>query len=244
MKDNFSTASDQYAQYRPGYPTAFFEYLNTILHNKSKAWDCGTGNGQIAGQLVHYFDNVYATDISAAQLANAIPGPKISYSLQAAEHTNFPDNYFDLVIIGQAIHWFDFDPFYKEVNRKVKSGGIIVVIGYGKLEITPELDTLIADFYTNIVGPYWDKERTYIDEEYQTIPFPFKTIQAPHFEHELQWTLEHLIGYLGTWSAVKHYKAANNSDPIKLIYQALKKAWGTESLRTIKFPLLLRVGKV
>jgi ubiquinone/menaquinone biosynthesis C-methylase UbiE len=244
MKDNFSTGSDQYAQYRPTYPLSFFEYLNTIVPNKHSAWDCATGNGQIAHQLTHYFDTVCATDISTPQLANAIQNEKISYSLQAAEHTNFPDNYFDLVIIGQAIHWFDFDQFYKEVRRTVKKQGIIIVIGYGKLEITPELDELIENFYTNILGPYWDKERKYIDDHYQTIPFPFEIKQTPDFEHNVQWTFEHLIGYLGTWSAVKHYMEQKVHNPIDLVYNTLKAAWGKTNVRTIIFPLLLKVGKI
>jgi ubiquinone/menaquinone biosynthesis C-methylase UbiE len=128
-KDNFSSQSDQYAKYRPGYPAAFFEYLNTILTGTQNAWDCGTGNGQVATLLAKMFDTVYATDISQSQLDNAAHADNIIYSVQPAEQTDFPDHHFDLVIVAQAIHWFDFEKFYAEVKRTCKENALLIVIG-------------------------------------------------------------------------------------------------------------------
>jgi len=51
MKDNFSTQSNEHARFRPGYPAALFTYLFNHCHHFDKAWDCATGNGQIALQL-------------------------------------------------------------------------------------------------------------------------------------------------------------------------------------------------
>jgi len=79
MKDNFSTGSDKYAQYRPTYPVDFFEYLKSIVPVREKAWDCGTGNGQVAYELAKIFDKVFATDISQAQIDNAQHAGNITY---------------------------------------------------------------------------------------------------------------------------------------------------------------------
>lgn len=222
MKDNFSSQSDQYAKYRPTYPMSFFDYLNTIVKSKNTAWDCGTGNGQVAVQLAKSFKNVYATDISKAQLEQAFHHDSIEYSVQSAEETNFPNNFFDVILVAQAVHWFDFDKFYKEVRRTAKKEAKLVIIGYGKLEINPILDQIINDFYKNVIGKYWDKERRYIDQNYQTIPFPFEELEVPTFSNTYDWTLEHLIGYLNTWSAVKHYYKKNGENPIDLIYPKLE----------------------
>jgi hypothetical protein len=59
-----------------------------------------------------------------------------------------------------------------------------------------------------------------------------------------QWSLPHLIGYLQTWSAVKHYQAKTGSNPIDLIMEELRMAWGEAEQRTVNFPLLLRVGRI
>ena len=244
MKDNFSIQSDKYARYRPAYPAAFFEYLQTIITGFDNAWDCGTGNGQVAEKLARFFKAVYATDISQKQLDNAIQLPNIYYSLQPAEQTNFKENFFDLVIVAQAVHWFNFEKFYAEVNRTAKNNAWIVILGYGKLSISHGLDTILDRFYHDIVGEYWDKERKYVDEHYQTIPFPFEEIKTPVFRNDYEWALDHVTGYLETWSAVNHYKKQNGTNPLDLIYSDLKAEWGETDKKIVRFPLLLRIGRI
>jgi ubiquinone/menaquinone biosynthesis C-methylase UbiE len=242
MKDNFSTGSDQYAKYRPSYPAGFYDLLRKLVKNKLCAWDCGTGNGQVAYELSTYFRKVYATDISQTQLDNALPRVNIEYSVQPAEKTNFPDQFFDVIVVAQAIHWFDFDKFYREVNRTLKEDGFLFVVGYGRFSISPGIDCIINDFYFNVIGSFWDKERRYIDENYKTIPFPFKEVEIPPIAHSYRWSLEHLIGYLETWSAVKHFIKGKEYDPVTHLRASLEKEWGLENTKEVKFPLLLRVG--
>jgi len=244
MKDNFSTQSDKYAKYRPTYPLDLFEFLNLKVQDKHNAWDCGTGNGQVAYELAKTFDNVFATDISQSQIDNALKADNISYSVQPAEKTNFDNGLFDLIVVAQAIHWFDFDKFYTEVKRTAKDNALICVIGYGKLEIYEQIDNIIADFYDNVIGKYWDKERKYIDDNYKTIPFPFDEIQTPNFVNTQYWTLEHLIGYLNTWSAVKHFIKQNNYNPIDKLQKDIEQLWDNEQTKQVYFPLLLRIGRI
>ena len=244
IKDNFSSQSDQYAKYRPTYPSEFFTYLKSIIPNNQNAWDCGTGNGQVAKELASFFENVYATDISQSQIDNALKAENIEYSVQPAEKTNFSNDQFDLIVVAQAIHWFDFEAFYKEVNRTAKKNAIICVIGYSRLQISEPIDQIITEFYTKIIGPYWDKERKYIDENYQTIPFPFEEIKTQNFENRQKWNLEHVIGYLNTWSAVKHFIKQNNYNPVNYLKIKLQEFWNNNEEKDIVFPLLLRIGNV
>jgi len=244
MKDNFSTQSDKYAKYRPTYPADLFDYLDAIIPNKQNAWDCGTGNGQVAYALAKTFYNVFATDISQSQIDNALPADNIFYSVQPAEETNFEDELFDLIIVAQAIHWFNFEKFYAEVRRTAKENTLFCVIGYGKLEISETIDCIISYFYDNVIGKYWDSERKYIDENYKTLPFPFDEIKTPNFVNTQYWTLEHLIGYLNTWSAVKHFIKQNGYNPIDKLQSDLAQLWGNEQVKQVRFPLLLRVGKI
>jgi ubiquinone/menaquinone biosynthesis C-methylase UbiE len=242
MKDNFSLQSNQYVKFRPTYPHELYDYIQTLIQPRQCAWDCGTGNGQVAQELANYFDKVYATDISEKQIENAVQKSNIIYKVESAEKTSFANNSFDLITVAQAIHWFNFGEFYKEVERTIKPNGILAVIGYGLIQTNPSTDIIISDFYHNIVGPYWDKERRYIDENYETIPFPFKEFKAPKFKHEFQWTFEQIIGYLLTWSAVQHYRKEKNTNPVDLIAESLRKSWGDK--KTVNFPILLRVGEV
>lgn len=206
------------------------------------AWDCGTGNGQVAGVLAGHFAQVYATDISQQQLEEAVKKPNIHYSVQPAEQTTFASKQFDLITAAQAIHWFRLDDFYKEVKRTLQPGGIFAAIGYGPVQTEKPLKDIIDHFYTKLIGPYWDSERHYIDEAYQTLPFPFEEIKMPSFHISCQWSYDEFIGYIGTWSAVKHYTKLHNKNPVSLIADKLKTAWGHTLKRVFIFPLLLRVG--
>ena len=111
MKDLFSQTAVEYATYRPGYPKALMGFLLSKLESRDTAWDCGTGNGQMAKLIAPSFREVCATDISEKQLQQAEARSNIFYSVSPAEDTEFPDDYFDLITVAQAIHWFDFHAF-------------------------------------------------------------------------------------------------------------------------------------
>ena len=242
MKDNFSTQSDQYAKHRPGYPPEIYHFLSRNVAAREHAWDCGTGNGQVAANVAEFFKEVYATDISVNQLMHAQNKTNIHYSKQRAEKTNFPDQFFDLITVAQAVHWFKFDEFYFEVQRTLKPNGVIAVMGYGLFTANEATNEVVEHFYREIIGPYWDEERNYLDEEYKTIPFPFEEIEAPEFRNEMNWSFERLIGYLKTWSAVKHYEREKNENPVDLVYTELKEAFGERG--KISFPVLFRMGRM
>ncbi len=243
MKDNFSSHAADYAIYRPGYPDRLFQYIEELVERRECCWDCGCGNGQTTSRLADIFHQVHATDISQNQIRQAPEFGNVLYSVQPAERVNFPDDQFDLIMVAQAIHWFDFDQFYKEVRRTGKPGSYLVVVGYGLHKVDPGIDPLIDEFYHDVVGPFWDPERVYLESKYQTIPFPFDEIPSPDFQIQYQWNASQQIGYLNTWSAVKHYVKANGDQKILDFFERIKTAWG-DGTRTVTFPTLLRVGKI
>lgn len=241
MKDRFSSISQSYQRFRPVYPAELITYLCSLIPNKERAWDCGTGNGQVAVQLARVFREVEATDLSETQLRSAPQLPNLHYRVAKAEETVFPDKYFDLITVAQAIHWFNFDLFYKEVKRCLKPGGLLVVMGYGLIQVNPTIDAVIQKLYSGILGKYWDAERRYIDEGYQTIPFPLRELASPTFTMTYQWTLATLRGYLSTWSAVTLYREKMQQDPLDLIWPELQEVW-IHPEETVTFKVLLRIG--
>jgi len=249
--DHFNQSAEQYKLFRPSYPQALFDYLLTLVPSESHIWDCATGNAQAALFLAESF-KVTATDISPAQLERAPRHESIDYIRCSAENTPIPAHSIDLVTVAQALHWFNLEAFYREVVRVTKPEGLIVAWCYslGKIGNSKTLDdkinALITKLYNQILGDeYWPVQRHFIDEEYQTIPFPFQKMETPDFHIEKKMTFDDLIGYLNTWSAVKEYIVRNEENPVELIVDELMTAWGEpQAVHTMYWPLHLLAAKV
>lgn len=245
--DYFSAQADDYVKYRPHYPESLFEYLATTTPTHELAWDCGTGNGQAALSLTTYFQQIVATDASEKQITHAFQHDRIRYQVTPAEHTSLEANSVDLITVGQALHWFNFELFYQEVQRVLKPSGAIAVWCYGLFTIpsgTAPLQQTLQEYYQAIES-FWPEQRELVEKQYQTIPFPFAEVSPPSFSMTCEWNVDQLIGYLGTWSATQRFIQQQGIDAIAELSQCIIQAWGSPSeTKLISWPLSLRVGKV
>jgi ubiquinone/menaquinone biosynthesis C-methylase UbiE len=245
MKDLFSIQSKLYSAYRPHYPKELFDYISSFVAEKNVAWDCATGNGQAAESLANVFKKVMATDLSAAQLAQAVQKENIEYLQCPAERTPFAENTFDLITVAQAYHWLQCDTFCAEATRVAKPDAVIAIWMYDRFQTSNEaLNNLMDHFYFTIVGPYWDAARKHIDNHYTTLPFPFEPLPVQPFSIKAQWTRQHIEGYLSSWSAVQHYKAVHHASPVPLIQKELYALLRAGEEITIEFPIYLLLGRV
>jgi SAM-dependent methyltransferase len=244
FKDHFSAQAADYAKFRPRYPRELFRFLASIAPARDLAWDCATGNGQAAVELAEVFHHVIATDASDKQITNAEPHPRVEYRLAPAETSGIEPGTIDLVTIAQALHWFDLEQFYAEVRRVLKPEGVVAAWAYKLARVTPAIDAVVSHYYSDVVGVYWPPERLLV-EKFEELPFPFPEIAAPPFEMLAEWNLEHLIGYLRTWSATQRSMAANQRDPLEMIDRNLRSNWGSgEQLRRVVWPLTVRIGRL
>ncbi len=242
MKDNFSTQSKNYATFRPVYPDELYQFVFQNTQNFGTAWDVGTGNGQVATRLAERFGHVHATDISAQQLEKSAAAPNIRYALEPAENCSLPDHSADLVTVGQAIHWFNFEKFFPEIQRVLRPGGTFTAFAYDLLRVDEKTDALLDEFYEKTIGSFWDAERGHIDNRYKNIPFPFeKMVHFPDFQMNFEWSRAHFEGYLGSWSAVAHFKKEKNFDPVAVFMEEVSKVWEKNELKKIRFPVFGRL---
>ncbi|HET6567281.1 MAG TPA: class I SAM-dependent methyltransferase [Rhodothermales bacterium] len=244
FEDHFSRLAATYAAYRPGYPEALFDFLAGAAPGRELAWDCGTGNGQAACALAAYFRRVVATDASREQIERAIPCERVAYRVEPAEAVSIPSGTVDLVTVAIAVHWFDLDRFYEEVRRVLQPGGVLAVWGYHLLRVDPAVDRIVERYYRDVVGAYWPERFRYVDEKYETLPFPFAEIPAPKFEISAEWTLDQVAGFLASWSASRRYVEAVGEHPLDEVWDDLRTAWGSDDLRRrVRWELYVRVGR-
>ena len=113
---------------------------------------------------------------------------------------------------------------------------------YNLLHIEPAIDEIVSRYYFDVVGPFWPPERKLV-EQFGGLAFPFHEIEPPKFEMTASWDLNHLLGYLRSWSSTQRFIAARGTDPLQEISDQLRNAWGpAEQIRKTVWPLTLRVG--
>lgn len=246
FRDQFGWQSGLYARYRPGYPAALFDYLAGVVSRRRLAWDCGTGNGQAAVGLSAHFDRVIATDASRSQLAHVVRQERIEYVAAQAEAPPIAPHTVDLITAAQAMHWFDLDRFFAAVREVARPDGVAAAWCYGLPRVTASVDRVIDDFYHNVTAPYWESGRRWIDENYLTIPFPFDDLtDVPKFEFHGDWSLEHFLGYLESWSACATYQKKYGHSLLDHVREPLRAAWGgDDEARRVRWPIYLRVGRM
>lgn len=244
--DLFSRQASSYARFRPGYPQELFDYILKFVVAKDAAWDCATGNGQAAIQLAGYFKIIEATDLSADQIAHSTPHKNIRYSIAEAEQTFFPENSFDLITVATAYHWLNHEKFYTEAKRVGKDGCIVAAWAYNLLQSeVAGVNAVINHLYSHHTKPFWHERRKWVDEGYENIPFDFEPLPSQKFFISCCWSIQDLLGFLSTWSAVAKFKQERSFDPLELIDDDLRMAWprATEKLQ-FKFPLFLKLGRI
>jgi SAM-dependent methyltransferase len=243
MKDLFSAQSDLYAKYRPTYPPELYEYILSFVEKRETAWDCATGNGQVARVLASHFKTVLATDISENQLRHAAIAENIVYSLSPAEKTPFADNSFDLVTVGQAFHWFDAPAFCREATRVARPGAIVAVWGYISGKPAHAVEQLLHRWNYDVLSSYWEPERKHVHARYETLPFNFEIVGKRDIQIVVEWEFDELIGHMRTWSAHQNMiRKVGDAAFIKMA-EEMRNAWRDGTKKPFVFNVFLKVGR-
>lgn len=187
------------------------------------------------------------TDASAEQLKQYAgageDNEKLVRVVAVAERLPVPNQCADMLTVAQALHWFDFDSFCGELDRVLKQGAIFAAWSYGIHSISPDIDSLIGYLYEDIIGSYWTPERRMVEDGYAGYDFPFQEIQAPSFKLSKCWSIEQVLAYLNSWSAVQRYQREKGSNPVEAIEKPLTDLWGEQAQREIQWPLTLKVRR-
>ena len=245
FKDHFSGHAMQYQIARPDYPQELFQHLADLAPSKLCAWDCATGNGQAARALARHFNNVYASDASFEQVSLTSTRTGVHYYAATAEASAMAGDTFDLIVVAQALHWFDIDQFITEARRVLKKGGLLAVWCYQRMTLNPAIDEIIVSYYTHTVGPYWPEERKHVENGYSDFEIPLVEQKLPPFVIEKYWDLQQVSTYIRSWSATQRYIREHHKDPVVALAETLRQVWGCASNKhRVHWPLAVRAGEL
>ncbi|MGI8560324.1 MAG: class I SAM-dependent methyltransferase [Luteimonas sp.] len=243
FQDHFSAVAEDYAQSRPAYPAALFEWIASIAPERSRAWEAGCGSGQATRSLAEHFRSVHATDPSREQVAQAPALANVRFEVEAGERCSLPDASVDAICVAQALHWFDRDAFFAECGRVLRPGGVLAAWGYQDLVPPPALAGSVAAFAGEIADD-WPPERALVDEAYAGFEWPFEAIKTPTFDMVVDWPLARLLGYFASYSATRRYRERTGHDPVARHARALQAAWGEhETVQRLRWPLFVHARR-
>lgn len=140
----FSNRVENYRKYRPGYPRAIVPLLESEcgLTRQSIIADLGSGTGLLTEPFLDYGTRVFGVEPNAEMRAvgeRLLAKYSKFVSVNAtAEATTLSDHSVDLIVAGQAFHWFNRQAAKIEFSRILKPGGWVVLIWNGfRLETGP-----------------------------------------------------------------------------------------------------------
>ncbi|KAI9799403.1 MAG: hypothetical protein M1833_004103 [Piccolia ochrophora] len=227
-KSTFSHSS--YATFRPSYPTSLYQKL-LAYHSapRSLCLDLGSGHGVVARALAPSFTTVIGTDPSAGMVtqANSSDNPSnLSFRGAPAESLPFiADGSVDMVVAGQAAHWFDHQRLWPEMARVVRESGTLAFWGYkDHVFVDYPRTTDILNHYAygsgkELLGDYWGQPgRAIVQNKYRDIVPPaenWESVQRLEYEPgtygpssgegdlflSKKMTLRDCKSYIRTWSA-------------------------------------------
>lgn len=151
----FSDRVEDYVKYRPHYPAVILSYLRDV-YSLRPGWvvaDIGSGTGISTELFLGNGNTVYAVEPNremrekAEELLAGYPG-FISCD-GVAEATGLPDAVAEMILAGQAFHWFQRAEARTEFVRISKPGAVVALIWNERLilsEFGREYESLILEY--------------------------------------------------------------------------------------------------
>jgi len=140
---SFAKVADAYERGRPGYPEEAVRWLAGDA--PCDVVDLGAGTGKLTRGLVALGHRVTAVEPLAemrAELEAALPG--VTALAGSAESIPLSDSSADVVICGQAFHWFDHASALPEIVRVLRTGGRLALVWNSRDDCDPWMARLSA----------------------------------------------------------------------------------------------------
>jgi SAM-dependent methyltransferase len=127
---SFGPNAVEYADYRPGYPASAVGWaLSGIRAPDPLIIDLGAGTGKLSQTVSEFKVRALAVEpdvAMCAEMRRRVPGVEVIQG--SAESIPLPDRCADGVLIGQALHWFDYELAMNEIARVLKPGGRVAAL--------------------------------------------------------------------------------------------------------------------
>jgi len=197
----FSNRVENYLKYRPRYPPEIVPLLESegALTSESVIADLGSGTGFLTELFLKHGNSVFGIEPNPEMRA---AGEKIlaEYSRflsvdATAEATGLPDCSIDLIVAGQAFHWFDRAAARPEFLRVLKPGGWVMLVWNGYRVETSPMMAAYQDLVVRYGTDYSEVHREVVGCDVESFYAP-GTCKCARFEFQQHFDYDGLKGRL------------------------------------------------
>jgi SAM-dependent methyltransferase len=200
--ERFSTRVDNYVKYRPHYPPAVIELLQSEcgLNRESILADIGSGTGILSELFLKHGCLVFGIEPNR-EMREAGERLLRDYSKLksvegTAESTSLENQSVDFIAAGQAFHWFDREKARAEFKRILKPHGWVVLIWNDrKTDSTPFLKSY-EDLLITHGTDYHEVNHRQIDDKSIQLFFEPNPMRKAVFKNEQRFDFEGVKGRL------------------------------------------------
>ncbi len=182
-KTRFTGRAEAYSRYRPAYPDEILPLLaaEAGLRSESIVADIGSGTGLLTALFLENGNSVLAVEPNADMRARA--ESTLSHYCNfismngSAESTGLPDSSIDLIVSGQAFHWFSPPEAKREFRRISRNGNVAIVYNTRQIQtdgMGADYEALVSRFgrnFSSARGPVEETLHAFF-EEYRIFTLP------------------------------------------------------------------------
>ncbi|XP_038049349.1 putative methyltransferase DDB_G0268948 [Patiria miniata] len=213
---------------RPDWPKDIIEKSIAFLREKKSkpfllAVDVGCGSGQNTRPLAPHFEMVIGVDVSEAQIkaAQSVENPSnVEFRIGSGESIPVPDGSADMITVAEAVHWFDIDAFFREVDRVLKPCGCVAIYScnmYPRVEGDDNKNQLLKDVvlkFDSFLAPYGSDRIRHVRNMLADIHIPYEeTIRDDTLQIKHDTTLASFMNFVRSWSSYQGYRVKNPTGP-------------------------------
>ena len=242
----FNWLSEIYSQYRPTYPESCIDYIF------KKDWkgikivaDIGAWTWKLSILFLKRWCKVYAIDPNQEMINQAckdIGENKLFHPILAsAENTTINNDSLDLIVVGQAFHWFD-RKLFKEECKKILKNNCYIAILYNnwdkKAEIIKRINELSKQYCPRYKGSSWGLEKQ--EELFNNF---FSSYEKRVFSNDYHLNLEQFL-WLNFSASYAPRQWEKNYDTYLNTLTTLFKEFSDWEILSMPNNTILRIGKI
>ena len=239
----FSDRVENYVRYRPTYPGEIIGFLgNAIgLTPAHVVADIGSGTGISTELFLRNGNHVYAVEPNNDMRAKAEDllhsYPRFVSISGTAEQTTLKDSSIDVIIAGQAFHWFDPVKTKTEFRRIARAGAWTVLL-WNERQVVSDFEKAYEAFVLRHATDYTSVDHRNITQEALTSFFAPNPFTLKTFPNQQTFDFAGLKGRLLSSSYIPNEHQPGSQEMIAELHRMFE---GFQTYQTVRFDYVTTV---